>query len=187
MIKQPLAMAETQIIYVCGNNASGKTTLAKALSERLGFQHLPKQSDTIYLDDLFAQQHRWSFEAQIHFLSLKVDLTRACREGGLSAFIDRSPYEDAEVFARAFYETRKMDRRSYRTYRDVYQLMSESLPEPRLLIMCRCSIKEIIKRVHSRGREYEQRYPKNHLRLLEDLYEDWLAKASERFADRVRS
>jgi deoxyadenosine/deoxycytidine kinase len=179
-------MAGTQIVYVCGNNASGKTTLAKALSDRLGFQHLPEQKfDTTYLDDLFVQQRRWSFEAQIHFLSFKVELIRACCESESSAFIDRSPYEDAEVFARAFYETRKMDRRSYRTYRDVYQILGTSLPEPHLLIMCRCSIKEIMKRVHSRGREYEQRYPKHHLRLLDDLYEDWLGKAAERFADRL--
>jgi len=78
-----------------------------------------------------------------------------------------------------------MDRRSYRTYRQLYEIMQASLPSPALVVFCRCSAEEVLRRVSGRGREYEKFYPKDHLRLLGRLYDEWLASADERFPGKV--
>jgi len=174
------------LIYVSGNNASGKSTLGAGLAMRFGVRHLPEEKfDTSYLDDLFYKQHRWCFEAQVHFLSFKVNLVRASALEEASAFVDRSPYEDAEVFARYFFDTGKMDRRSYRTYRSLYGLFQVELPEPDLFIWCDCPPDALESRVSSRGRRYEELYPENHLHHLDSLYRDWLATTLKRFPNRV--
>jgi hypothetical protein len=106
-------------------------------------------------------------------------------ENGQNAFVDRSPYEDAEVFARLFYETGRMDRRSYRTYQQLYEIMQASLPMADLFIFCRCSVEEVLRRVSGRGRDYEKFYPKDHLRLLGRLYDEWLTSIVDRFRDKA--
>jgi deoxyadenosine/deoxycytidine kinase len=178
--------AHGRIVYVSGNNASGKSTLARELANRLHFRHLPEvRFDTSYLDDLFLKQRRWSFEAQVYFLSFKVQLVDNAAENDESVFVDRSPYEDAEVFARLFYETGRMDRRSYKTYQQLYEIMQASLPIPGLFMFCRCSAEEVLRRVSGRGRDYEKFYPKDHLRLLGRLYDEWLTATVDRFPGRV--
>src|SRR5437870_3955157 len=72
-----MASNKPLIVYVSGNNSSGKTTLGNALARELGWQHLPAQRfDTSYLDNLFAKQRRWAFEAQSHFLLFKAGLVK---------------------------------------------------------------------------------------------------------------
>ncbi len=170
---------KSRLIYVSGNNGSGKTTLGKALAARLGFSHLPEDdSSTPYLWDLFSRPKRWSFEAQTHFLSLKVHLVRHCVTTSTNAVIDRTPSEDAQVFARYFYDAGRMDKRAYRTYQQLYEVLIRELPEPDLIIYCRCSLAELERRVRRRGRDYEQLYPPNHLEVLEQLYASWLREVT---------
>src|SRR2546426_41186 len=145
------------IVYLSGNNGSGKTTLGRALARSLGWQHLPAQKfDVSYLNDLFERQKRWSFEAQTHFLLFKANLVQRAAAEMIHAFIDRSPYEDAQIFARYFYERGKMDRRSYRTYQDLYRLILPGLPAPDAFIYCYCPPQVLRDRVAGRGRQYEE-------------------------------
>ncbi len=174
------------IVYLSGNNGSGKTTLGRAMAKQLGWQHLPEEKfDVTYLDDLFQRQKRWSFEAQTHFLLFKVQLVQRAVADGLNAFIDRSPYEDAQIFARYFYERGKMDRRSYRTYQDLYRLIVPTLPQPDAFIYCDCSPAILRGRVAGRGRQYEENYPKGHLRLLNRYYRQWVDSACVQFPGRA--
>ena len=186
------AMADNQqkplLIYVSGNNASGKTTVARALASRLGLSHLPAQSsDASYLPDLFSRPKRWSFEAQAHFLAFKVGLVRHCADTMTNAVIDRSPYEDAEVFARYFREAKRLDSRAYQTYRQLYRTLVDGLPAPDLIIYCQCSLPELQRRIASRSRDYELLYPADHMPLLSALYADWLRRACTVFSGTVFS
>ena len=97
MIERPI------IVYLSGNNASGKTTLGRLLAHELNWLHLPiEKFDQSYLDDLFSFERRWSFEAQLHFLSHKIGTINSCLTEQRNAFIDRSPHEDSQVFAEHF-------------------------------------------------------------------------------------
>jgi deoxyadenosine/deoxycytidine kinase len=123
------------LIYLSGNNGSGKSTLGRALAPRLGFSHLPEEgADQSYLCDLFSQPKRWSFEAQAHFLTFKAGLVRHSVAASAKVLVDRSPYEDAEIFARYFRQARRLDVRAYRTYQQLYQVLVQDLPEPNLVI-----------------------------------------------------
>jgi deoxyadenosine/deoxycytidine kinase len=176
------------LIYLSGNNGSGKSSLGRALAPLLGFSHLPEEKpDHSYLCDLFSQPKRWSFEAQAHFLTSKAGLVRHSASTSARVLIDRSPYEDAEIFARYFRQARRLDNRAYRTYQQLYQALVQDLPEPDLIIYCRCSLKELERRVSQRGRDYEQLYPRNHLRVIDQLYRSWLHRVCRLYPGRVFS
>ncbi|MBZ5522960.1 MAG: deoxynucleoside kinase [Acidobacteriia bacterium] len=174
------------IVYVSGNNASGKTTFGKAIARALQWTHLPEERFNLsYLDDLFVAERRWSFEAQMHFLTHKVATVRRATSLRTNALIDRSPYEDSEVFAEHFYFAGGMDDRAIESYRRAAAQFLADLPEPDLIIYCEAPLETLEKRVASRGRQYEERYPAGHLAELQVRYDAWLNQIAKKYPGRL--
>ena len=89
--------------------------------------------------------------------------------------LDRTIFEDSEVFATALYEMRKIDKRDWETYRNFYETILEAIKPPDLMIYLRCSIRTLRKRIKLRGRAMEQDMPLSYLKRLERLYEAWIS------------
>ena len=92
-----------KFIVVAGNIGSGKTTLVKILSERMGFVpfYEPHQENP-YLADFYEDMERWSYHSQVYFLTQKLRIHRKVLLAEGSVVQDRSVYEDAEIFAILF-------------------------------------------------------------------------------------
>ena len=88
--------------------------------------------------------------------------------------LDRTIFEDAEVFATALYEMRKIDRRDWETYWDFYQTILDAIRPPDLMIYLRCSMRTLRRRIKLRGREMEADMPLSYLKRLERLYDNWI-------------
>ena len=54
--------------------------------------------------------------------------------------------------------------------------MQKGLAPPDLLIILRCSIRGIRRRIKKRGRANEQAIPLTYIRKLNDLYDDWFQR-----------
>jgi deoxyadenosine/deoxycytidine kinase len=91
-----------------------------------------------------------------------------------SAIIDRSIYEDAEIFARAAQRLGTLSERDYETYKRVFDIVVDELPSPDLLIYLRAPVSVLLERIHERGREMESGITAEYLELLESLYQEWL-------------
>lgn len=169
------------VIAVAGNIGSGKTTLSKFIAASLGWVYIPRRRPELnYLEDLFKEPQRWSFEAQISFLASKVsDIQQAIAER-LNIVIDRSVYEDIDIFARYFYKSGKLTERSYQTYLQVAGLLLETLPPPHILIYTRVSPAISKERIASRGyRKFERFYPPKYIEEIFELYEQWIKNYSK--------
>jgi deoxyadenosine/deoxycytidine kinase len=117
---------------------------------------------------------RWAFHSQIYFLSSKFRLHQELdRMPGVS-ILDRTIFEDAEIFATALYEMRRIDQRDWATYRAFYESILDAIRPPDLLIYLRCSFRTLRKRIRLRGREMEKDVPVAYLKRLERLYARWI-------------
>ena len=90
--------------------------------------------------------------------------------------IDRSIYEDAEIFARAALELGTVDERDFATYRQVFDLVVGLLPTPDLLIYLKASVPVLMSRIQDRGRDTEGGVNAEYLALLDKYYEEWMDK-----------
>ena len=88
--------------------------------------------------------------------------------------LDRTIFEDAEIFATALHEMKHIDNRDWSTYRAFYESILEAIKPPDLMIYLRCSMRTLRKRIKLRGREMEQDVPLSYLKRLDRLYEDWI-------------
>ena len=88
--------------------------------------------------------------------------------------LDRTIFEDAEVFATALHDMKRMDHRDWDTYWSVYQSILDAIQPPDLMIYLRCSMRTLRQRIKLRGREMEQDVPLAYLKRLDKLYEKWI-------------
>lgn len=164
------------MLAVSGNLGAGKTTLTTNLSRSLGWDMEPSRPyDIHYVQDQIEQPSRWSLEAQLAFLSNKVLSINQAIKRSAQFILDRSPYEDFGVFGAYWAARGFMDARTWRTYKDIAGLLLEDLPPPIAVIHCRTPWKVCKARIEQRPRSYQRRYPADHLKTLEVLYDKWLS------------
>ena len=163
-------------IAIAGNIGVGKSTLVEFLSRTYGISpYYEPSEDNPYLPDFYDDMRRWAFHSQLYFLSNKFCIHQELdRMPGL-VVLDRTIFEDAEIFATALFEMRKIDKRDWQTYWDFYQTILAAIRPPDLMIYLRCSMRTLRKRIRLRGREMEQDMPLAYLKRLERLYEDWIS------------
>ncbi len=164
-----------RFLAVGGNIGVGKSSLVHWLHQTYGFQPVyePFEANP-YLDDFYADMHRWAFHSQMWFLSHKYRLHTQLNTRSGTFVQDRTIYEDAEIFATYLARSRRMKKRDFQTYLELYEAMKATLRPPDLLIYLRCSVRAIRRRIRRRGRDSEQQIPASYLRSLNGLYEEWI-------------
>lgn len=155
---------------------SGKSTLVDFLARTYGVMPFYEPNDeNPYLADFYKDMKRWAFRSQLYFLASKFRLHQELdRQPGVVA-LDRTIFEDAEIFATALYRMRKISKRDWQTYQSFYQAILEAIRPPDLLIYLSCSMRTLRQRIRLRGRRMERDVPLSYLKRLESLYDAWIA------------
>jgi deoxyadenosine/deoxycytidine kinase len=163
-------------IAIAGNMGAGKSTLVEFLSRIYGVSpfYEPNENNP-YLPDFYADMKRWSFHSQLYFLSNKFKLHLELDRAPGVVVLDRTIFEDAEVFATALHDMKRMDDRDWNTYWGFYESILDAIRPPDLMIYLRCSMRTLRKRIRMRGREMEKDIPIAYLKRLDRLYENWIA------------
>lgn len=154
---------------------SGKSTLVEFLARNYGVMPFYEPNDdNPYLADFYRDMKRWAFQSQLYFLSSKFRLHQDLdRQPGVVA-LDRTIFEDAEIFATALYQMRKISRRDWETYQAFYGAILDAIRPPDLMIYLRCPMRTLRQRIRLRGRVMERNVPLSYLRRLDRLYENWI-------------
>ncbi len=162
-------------IAIAGNMGAGKSTLVEFLHRTYGIQPFYEPNDeNPYLKDFYKDMRRWAFQSQLYFLSNKFRLHQELdRQPGVVA-LDRTIFEDAEVFATALYQMRKISKRDWQTYQGFYNAILDAIRPPDLMIYLRCSMRTLRQRIRLRGRAMERDVPLSYLKRLQRLYDGWI-------------
>ena len=163
-----------RFIAVAGNIGAGKSTMVGFMSRRFGLHPLYEPvDDNPYIDDFYKDMKRWAFNSQIFYLSRKFALHLEAQKSESRVILDRTIYEDAEIFVENLYRRRGLSKREYNTYRELYATIRKELQPPDLLIYLRCSVRGVRRRIRKRARESEMAIPLSYIQRLHAQYESW--------------
>ena len=167
---------QKRFLLVAGNIGAGKTSLTRRLAERLewqsGYESVGKNP---YLADFYGDMQKWSFHLQVFLLGNRARQHQALALSQRSAISDRSIYEDAHIFARALLELGNLAQRDHDAYRSVFELVTDGLYRPDLLIFLKAPVDTLMDRIQRRGRAMEKGITPDYLGLLDRYYDEWIA------------
>ena len=168
-------MSVKKFVTVAGNIGAGKSTLVKLLSERLEWTPFYEPvANNPYLADFYKDMAEWSFHSQVFFLTHRLRVYQELAAWPTSVILDRSLYEDAEIFAENLYLQKLMNERDHATYQSLYQMVLNFLPTPDLVVYLRTSVPTLIARIHSRDRDFERNIDPAYLETLNIAYKKWV-------------
>ncbi len=163
-----------RIIVLAGNVGAGKSTIASAIAEGLGFNiHYESVSDNPFLEDFYYDQKRWSYHLQTYFLYHRYCSLKEAEKNEDTVF-DRSIYEDKEIFARNLFATGKMSEKEFSAYATMFDSMIKYLRKPDLLVYIDADVDTILARIRRRGRQMETAVPIAYWEQLDRLYTSWI-------------
>ena len=169
------------LLGIAGMIGSGKTTLTHALSARFGLQHALESVDddnpwlTRFYDGPDGMK-AFGLHLQLHFLATRFKSLRRVRGLGGSWVLDRTWYEDAEVFARGLFEQQYMSEADWLLYQQLYAelLHAPAARPPRLLVYLHGPLDTILDRIATRGRPQERDVDPEYFAALHARYGRWI-------------
>ncbi len=166
-------MSLPHFITVEGPIGIGKTSLARAINERYGFQLLQEiVEENPFLGRFYDNIEEWSFQTEMFFLCNRykqlTDISNQYLKRGLCVVSDYNIFKNT-IFAHRTLHKGELDK-----YLKIYDILTSDMPKASLIIHLSASVETIMGRIAKRNRDIEKNMDPNYIRALRDDYERYL-------------
>lgn len=159
-------------VAMAGNIGAGKTTAAKLLSQKFGFELFDEPViDNRFLRPYYGDMKRWSFTLQLEFLIRRVEHHELIHKVPKSCIQDRTLYEDPEIFAKYLHGLGNMTDTELELYFEYFKRLTKHVAQPEKVICFDVpKVDVLLSRIKVRGREEEKGIQSAFLRGLNGYY-----------------
>ena len=163
-------------ISIEGNIGVGETTLAKLLSNYLGYKLILETfENNPFLKDFYENLNKNALPLELFFLAERYELLKLNSEdmffsGTVSDFI----FDKSKLFAVNTLKDYELN-----IFNKIFSLMKKSVKNPEILIYLHSDLSSLQNKIAKRGRDYENNIQSNYLKKLNDTYLDYISKRTE--------
>lgn len=163
-------------IAIEGPIGVGKTSLVDLLARRFRGTRVLEDVDNPFLDDFYKDKRGAAFRLELFFLLSRHEQLKKLSQRDLFTELILADYTVAKskIFA---YLT--LDDSELTIYNKLYDLLSESLPKPDLVIYLEAHLDTLLKRIRKRGRNYEKAISPGYLKEVSDAYAHYFYRYDE--------
>jgi deoxyguanosine kinase len=166
----------TPFITVEGPIGVGKTSLAKAISEHFQYALLKEIVDeNPFLGKFYDNIEEWSFQTEMFFLCNRYKQLGDINEHYISK--KQPVVADYHIFKNLIFAQRTLKQQEYNKYLSIYEILTQDMPIPNVIIYLHASLDTLLERIAMRGREIEKNISPLYLKQLSIDYDE----AMERF------
>ncbi|MEM7083638.1 MAG: deoxynucleoside kinase [Pseudomonadota bacterium] len=163
-------MLNTHFKYIAieGPIGVGKTSLARRLADTYDCDLvLEEPQDNPFLERFYQDRQSNALATQLHFLFQR---SRQCQQMRQADMFDPVRVSDFMLDKDQLFAQLTLDNEEYKLYELVYERLAIDAPQPDLVIYLQATVDTLLKRIATRGIEYEQTIESTYLRDLSDLY-----------------
>jgi len=163
-------MPPKRLRYVAieGPIGAGKTTLARAIADRLDARLLLEEPEANpFLPRFYRDPERYALATQLFFLTRRVDQLAAAHQ---QALFNRRIVADFILEKDPLFAELTLMEEEFALYLTIYGSVKPRGPAPDLVIYLQASPDTLMERVQRRGTEYENSLRLDYLRRLADAY-----------------
>ena len=157
-------------IIIEGNIGSGKTSLAKLLSEKLGGKLMLEEfEENPFLKKFYKDPSRYAFQLELSFLAERFQQIQT--EIQNRDLFQEFMFSDYMIEKCLIFSKNNLDHQSIQLYRKLYDIIQKSIPKPDLIIYLHKDSKYLLSNIGKRARDYEQDIK---AKYLEDIYNNYI-------------
>ncbi|MCF8364168.1 MAG: deoxynucleoside kinase [Bacteroidales bacterium] len=160
-------------ISIEGNIGAGKTTLATKIAGDFNAKLILEQfEENSFLPKFYKEPDKYAFPLELSFLAERYEqLKHQLTSRDLFKTFTISDYfiNKSFIFAR-----KNLPEDTFGLYKKLFEIISESLPKPDLLVYLYMNIDNLIRNIRNRGRDYEQDIKPEYLYKIQESYLDFI-------------
>ena len=158
-----------RFLVIEGNIGAGKTTLSEKLANEFNAKLIVEQfADNPFLPKFYKNQERYSFPLELSFLA---DRYNQIKDEVLNLDLFHNFLIADYYFAKsAIFAQNTLKQDEYRLFRQIFDIVFESMPKPDLYVYLHSDTGRLIKNIAKRGREYEQEITPEYLEKIQNGY-----------------
>ncbi len=160
-------------VSIEGNIGSGKTSLVSRLAyDFQGKQILEQFSDNPFLPLFYQDPERYAFTVELFFMTERFKQL----QNDLTAPDLFNPYIFSDfVFVKSLLFARKnLEPEEYKLFQMLFSVMSNTFPDPDLLVYLHRDTEHLLKNIKLRNRPYEQEIEADYLIKIQNSYFEYL-------------
>lgn len=163
-------MMNIPFITVEGPIGVGKTSLSKAIAEYYNF-HLLKEivEENPFLGKFYTDIEEWSFQTEMFFLCNRYKQLEDIDKKFLQA--NKPVVADYHIYKNLIFARRTLKHEQYDKYLKIYDILTDGMPKPNIIIYLTASLDTLLARIEKRGREIEHQIDPQYLQQLSEDYE----------------
>ncbi|MBG9542680.1 deoxyguanosine kinase [Cytobacillus firmus] len=163
-------MGGIPFITVEGPIGVGKTSLAKAISEKFQYALLKEIVDeNPFLGKFYENIEEWSFQTEMFFLCNRYKQLVDINNHFLAQ--KKPVVADYHIFKNLIFAKRSLNQTEYQKYLKIYDILTGDMPKPNVIIYLNASLETLLDRIELRGREIEKNISPLYLEQLSLDYE----------------
>lgn len=158
-----------RFLVIEGNIGAGKTSLSEKLANEFNAKLIVEQfADNPFLPKFYKNQERYSFPLELSFLA---DRYNQIKEEVLNLDLFHNFLIADYYFAKsAIFAQNTLKQDEYRLFRQIFDIVFESMPKPDLYVYLHSDTDRLIKNIAKRGRDYEQEITPEYLEKIQNGY-----------------
>lgn len=161
-------------LIIEGNIGSGKTTLAKYISENYNYGLLLEEfAENTFLPQFYENPEQFAFPLEMSFMAARYKQLKAFFTKQTLPFPVVADYmfEKCLLFAKT-----NLRKEEYRLYEQFFMLLKPQIPSPQLIVYLHKDVSKLQKNIRKRGRSYEQQIKDEYLESINNSYLNYIKR-----------
>ncbi|MCG1024069.1 deoxynucleoside kinase [Sutcliffiella horikoshii] len=173
-------MHATPFITVEGPIGVGKTSLAKKIAEEFQY-HLLKEivDENPFLGKFYENIDEWSFQTEMFFLCNRFKQLEDIEQHQLKK---HTPVvADYHILKNLIFAKRTLKDKQYDKYLQIYDILTNDMPKPNVIIYLNASLDTLLNRIEMRGRDIEKKIDPLYLQQLSLDYDEEMDRLEKQY------